>query len=125
MNIAFKDIFPAEVCSVQGKPYLFTNLRVDRKSIPDGFHAYDVRDDDCDGQFWEIQNFVMVNHWGTIIGLEPVKLDANSQYWCAPEDSDPDTSSEGAFIGFTMEDQSDYVAWYHSLKSYAQAVQRR
>lgn len=43
MNIAFKDIFPAEVCSVQGKPYLFTNLRVDRKSIPDGFHAYDVR----------------------------------------------------------------------------------
>ena len=67
MSILFRDMFPAEVCSVQGKPYLFTNMRVDRESIPKGFHAYDVRDGDCDGEFWEIQKFVMLSRTRVLI----------------------------------------------------------
>lgn len=98
MSISYKEMFPAEVCLVQGKPFLFTNMRVDRKTIPEGMYAYDVRDD-CDGEFWEIQQFVMVNHWGTIIGFEPVELE-DGQYWCPPDENDPETSTEGGFVTY-------------------------
>jgi hypothetical protein len=98
MKIKFDDIFPAEITLVQGKQYLFSNLRVDRESIPKDLYAYDVGDD-CDGEFWRIQNFVLVNHWATIIGTKPINLDENGQYWCPPMEDDPDTSSEGWFVG--------------------------
>ena len=65
---------------VQGKTFLFTNLRVDRDTIPVGFVAYDVGDD-CDGNFCRIQPSVLVNHWGTIIGCDDLALDRNGQYW--------------------------------------------
>ena len=52
---------------------LFTCLRIDRKSLPDGLYAYDLRDsDDCDGTPSELKTFVMVNHWGTVIVKEPI-----------------------------------------------------
>lgn len=121
MSISFESIFPADVVSVQGKPYLFTNLRVDRDTVPKGLHAYDVRDDSCDGEFWQVQRFVMVDHWGTIIGLQEIELDDTGAYQCEAEPGNPDISSEGHFIGFTMKDQAEYVVWYHSLKSYAEA----
>ena len=35
---------------ILGRDALFTNLRIDRKSLPDGLYAYDLRDsDNCDG----------------------------------------------------------------------------
>ena len=123
MSISFSEIFPAEVVAVQGKPYLFSNMRIDRKSVPDRFYAYDVADGDGDGEFWRIQKYVMVNHWATIIGLEQVDLDDNGQFWCEPDEKEPDFSKEGIFINFVMEDQADYVVWYHSLKDYARAAQ--
>ena len=114
--VQFKSIFPAEVCEVQGKPYLFTNLRVARDSLPKHFEAYDVRDNCGDGRFWEIQRIVQVDHWGTIIGLEPIELDEHGQYKCPPE------SSEGTFLGFTMQDESEFVVWRGALNAYARAV---
>lgn len=122
MRIPFDQIFPAEVVTVQGKPYLFTNMRVERDTIPDPWVAYDVRDDSCDGQFWEIQRLVMVDHWGTIIGLDPLELDEYGQYWCPAEENDPEASSEGAFLGFTMDTASDFVVWQGALRPYARAV---
>ncbi|HJI01878.1 MAG TPA: hypothetical protein OIM02_12515 [Faecalibacterium prausnitzii] len=48
---------------------------IKRDSIPDGLYAYDVRhDDDSRGIPCEIAPFIMVNHWGTIILAEPLKL---------------------------------------------------
>lgn len=120
MSIKYDDIFPAEVVSVQGKPYLFSNLRIERGSIHPRMHVYDVRDD-CDGEFWQIQKFVMVNHWATIIGLEPLDLE-DDQYCCPPDPEDPDRSSEGIFLGLSAESHSDFVVWYHSFKSYAKAA---
>ena len=58
---------------ILGRDALFTNLRIDRKSLPDGLYAYDLRDsDDCDGTPSELKSFVMVNHWGTVIVKEPI-----------------------------------------------------
>ena len=62
-----------DVCIVNGTEYLFTNLRIRRDSLPEGVVAYDVRGD-CDGVFCQIQNYVWVNHWGTLIGKKPLPL---------------------------------------------------
>lgn len=121
-RIKYDEVFPAEICAVQGKPYLFSNSRIDRSSVHPKLYVYDVRDDSCDGEFWEIQKHVMVDHWGTIIGLEEVELDEFGRYWCPPDPENKDLSSEGHFIGMTAQDHSDYVVWYHTFKSYAEAV---
>lgn len=64
-----------EVVTLLGKEVLFTCLRVDRSTVPEGMYAYDVRhDDDCQGIPVEIQKFVLVNHWGTVITKEPLDL---------------------------------------------------
>ena len=60
---------------------LFSNLRLDRDTIPEGLFCYDVRDADCDGTFAEVQPFVLVNHWGTIISKEPIPLNEYGCYW--------------------------------------------
>lgn len=55
-----------------GQKALFTNMRLDRDSLPDGLYAYDLRDA-CDGEPNELKTFVAVNHWGTVIVKEPIE----------------------------------------------------
>lgn len=45
---------------------LFTNLRIDRDTLPQGCFAYDIREDD-DTVFSTVEPWVRVNHSGTII----------------------------------------------------------
>lgn len=92
----FNEEFPFEVVDVNKKLYMFTNMRVDRDSIPEGLYAYDVGDD-CDGEFWRIQKFVLVNHWGTIIGKDEVPLGEDGAYWCDPSPENDNISSEGTY----------------------------
>ena len=74
---ARQEIF--EDVTVLGKPMIFTNLRIDRNTVPKGMYAYDVRhDDDMQGEPCEIAPFILVNHWGTIISNTP--LDFNKEY---------------------------------------------
>ena len=57
-----------------GHDTLFTCLRIDRKTLPNGLYAYDLRDcDDCTGDPCQLKNFVMVNHWGTVVLREPIE----------------------------------------------------
>lgn len=73
---------------MDGTLCLFTNMRIDRSTIPNDLHCYDVRDgDDCTGIFAEVQPFVMVNHWGTIITKEPIVMNEYGCYW--PQNNDP------------------------------------
>lgn len=65
-----------DILELFGRKVLFTCVRIDRKTVPDGLFAYDVRDDDdCSGEICQIKPFVMVNHWGTIITDSPIKMD--------------------------------------------------
>ena len=67
---------------------LFTNLRIDREGIPENLFCYDVRDSDClDGSFAQIKEYVLVNHWGTIITKEPFPLDASGAYYPKEEEN--------------------------------------
>lgn len=64
-----------EEITVLGKPALFTSLRIDRATVPEGLYAYDVRhDDECRGIPCEIAPYILVNHWGTILLAEPLEL---------------------------------------------------
>ena len=57
-----------------GRDALFTNLRIDRKTLPEGLYAYDLRDcDECSGEPSEVKSFVLVNHWGTVVVREPIE----------------------------------------------------
>lgn len=59
---------------ILGRDALFTCLRIDRKTLPEGLYAYDIRDSDyCDGTPSELCNFVLVNHWGTVIVKEKIE----------------------------------------------------
>lgn len=67
-----------EALEILGQKVLFTNSRVDRKNLPDGIYAYDLRhDDECQGEICEIKPCVMVNHWGTILCRKPIEMSNN------------------------------------------------
>lgn len=63
-----------EGIEVFGHEGVFTNGRVNKKDLPEGLFAYDLRGSDDDpGQFVTIEPFVMVNHAGAVVLSE--KLD--------------------------------------------------
>lgn len=74
-----------ELCELDGKLVAFTNMRLDRQTVPNGLYCYDIRDSDrLDGSCAEIKAHVMVNHWGTILCKSPFPLDEHGSYY--PED---------------------------------------
>ena len=61
-------------------PAMFTNARVDRSPVPEGLFCNDVRGSDNDpGELCTIENHVLVNHAGTVIGAVDYRLE-NSDY---------------------------------------------
>ena len=58
-----------------GKTVLFSNVRIDRNTVPAGMYAYDLRhDDDGQGNICEVKPFIAVNHMGTILTDEPIPM---------------------------------------------------
>lgn len=71
-----------ELVVLDGNMALFTNLRLDRDTVPDGLYCYDVRESDrLDGAAVEVKPFVLVNHWGTLLCKEPFPLDECGSYY--------------------------------------------
>lgn len=76
-----------ETLELLGNTVLFTCLRIDRATVPEGLHAYDVRhDDDCTGIMCEIAPNVLVNHWGTVLSREPIELTDNGRRFITEDD---------------------------------------
>lgn len=56
-----------------GEDALFTNLRIDRSTLPDGLYCYDLRGSDYDPGFpITVEKSVVVNHAGCVITTKPV-----------------------------------------------------
>lgn len=73
LNLEF-DLF-----SVFEKTMLFTCLRVDRSTVPNGLYVYEIRDfDDPEAGPLEIAKWVTVNHMGTLITNDPLPLQPDS-----------------------------------------------
>lgn len=60
-----------------GYPAVFTNFRLDRATIPDGYFAYDLRESDETSEFCEIADNILVNHGGTVITKTPIDFKNN------------------------------------------------
>lgn len=85
MTEQFEDV------TVLGHPMIFTCLRVDRDTVPEGLYMYEVRhDDDQQGDPVQIGNWIMVNHWGTIISNKPIRLEPSPNRNNAYRDIDPE-----------------------------------
>ena len=93
---SFDDVLNAmteqfEDVTVLGHPMIFTCLRVDRDTVPEGLYVYEVRhDDDQQGDPVQIGNWIMVNHWGTIISNKPIRLEPSPNRNNAYRDIDPE-----------------------------------
>lgn len=72
--------------AVLGKAALFHDLRIDRSTVPEGMYLYEVREDDMgEGEPVQIAKGIMVNHFGSIITREPIKLPPNGYLDIEPE----------------------------------------
>lgn len=70
---AMKESF--EYVELFDKPALFTNSRIDASTIPKGFYCYNLRGSDNDpGRPISLELYVGVNHAGTVLTMEPVKI---------------------------------------------------
>jgi hypothetical protein len=64
-----------EEVTILDKPALFTPVRIDRNTIPQGYHLYEVRhDDDCQGDAVQIARNIYVNHWGSLITRDEIEF---------------------------------------------------
>lgn len=80
-----------EEVTVLNKPMLFTYQRIDRATVPKGLYLYEVRyDDDMRGDPVQIANWIMLNHFGTLISSEPLKLTPGKAVNNAYLDIDPE-----------------------------------
>jgi hypothetical protein len=81
-----------EEVTILDKPALFTSVRIDRNTVPRGYHLYEVRhDDDCQGDAVQIARGIMVNHWGTLITRDKIKLPSDGYLDIEPEDLNYDS----------------------------------
>lgn len=75
-----------EEITVLDKPALFTDIRIERDTVPKGLYLYEVRsDDDGCGDSVQIAKGIMVNHFGSIITREPIKLPQDGYLDIDPE----------------------------------------
>ncbi|MFI3294187.1 MAG: LPD28 domain-containing protein [Rikenellaceae bacterium] len=64
-----------EKIEINNREALFTNDRIDRSQVPQGYYAYDIRhDDDDDREPATIEPTVDVNHFGTILTEEYIGM---------------------------------------------------
>lgn len=89
--ISFEEAYKNEPMSVFRSDGSYVNgclsdMRVDRSTIPEGWHAYDLRDN-SDGIPCELVNgYVMVNHMGTFLTQEDLGLKQGESLFLADKD---------------------------------------
>ncbi|MDR1702506.1 MAG: hypothetical protein LBR56_07000 [Sporomusaceae bacterium] len=81
MTIYFDEI------TLFNQPVLFTPLRVDAATVPEGYYLYEVRhDDDCQGNAVQIAKSIIVNHWGSFITRDEIQLPPDGRLDINPDD---------------------------------------
>lgn len=84
---------------------IFTDSRIDRNTIPKDVFCYDVRTTDS-GSLCTIENFVRVNHGGTILMMTPIKMPKGRDYY---------TLRNWTFMPMVVE-QGKVDSWFESEK---------
>lgn len=92
-----------------GREYhgFFSNIRIDRETVPEGWHVYDFREGEEDEHgntplLGQLKNgYVMVNHMGTFATKEDIGLPEGDSLWFCGEEEYVDQ------LGI-MNDEFDY-----------------
>lgn len=71
--INFKDTSDYQYMEVLGVEGVFSNLRIQRDSLPEGFYKYALREGE-DSLCCQVAEEIMVNHAGDFITKEPLDL---------------------------------------------------
>ena len=70
-----------DVVELFGQYALFTNSRIDRGTVPAGWHCYDIRGSDDDfGELATLEHHVLVNHAGTVLSPRPIPFPDGQDY---------------------------------------------
>lgn len=74
-RLKINDVKEWKPIEIFGKICMFTPNRIDKESIPKGFHAYETRHWDEDwGLMCQIGPWICVNFFGTVISNEPIPI---------------------------------------------------
>lgn len=103
---------------VLGKPALFHDMHLERDTVPKGLYLYEVRhDDDCTANPVQIARGIMVNHYGSILTCEPIKLPGSGYL-----DIDPEKDWE--FGGGDCRTVGEFMEKYPPVKKKNRDVER-
>lgn len=78
--VNFKDVVfePMIICGIKG---LFTSLRIDKFTVPQGYNKYSIRHSDKGYEwFCTLEKFVWANHFGDFITNKEVSMDNDYIY---------------------------------------------
>lgn len=94
-----------EIVTVCDIPMLFSCLRIDRETVPEGLYLYEVRHADEDwGDPVQIARWVMVNHFGTLLSKAELPLEENTLGNNAYIDIDPEEDWNYEGVSCTIEE---------------------
>lgn len=71
-----------------GKVVLFTDGRIDPKTVPEGLYLYSLRHGDDDSIPLTVEKHVTVNHFGNIISKREIPFPDGEEYAEIPGDDD-------------------------------------
>ncbi len=100
-----------DLIEVLDRPALFSNGRIPREAVPEGFYAYDLYQSCDTGDFCYIAPLVVVNHGGTVFTKEPIDFDGADRI-----DLTEDTSPN--FLGDSMRVRDFVSASTEELRQY-------
>ena len=84
---------------VRSTKAMFSEMRIDRSSIPKGLHVYEVRHADEDwSEPCEVKRGIMVNFYGTLITKEPLLEEGESSLYLEGE-KEWEFLSSGSVLG--------------------------
>ena len=67
---------------VRGIECDFSDMRIDRSTVPESLYQYEVADDDeSQGDPARVKKGIMVNFWGTLISDVPLPLGSDGVLW--------------------------------------------
>ena len=102
--------------TILGTPALFTDWRVDRTTVPPNMTLYEVRHADEDwGDPCQLAKGILVNFYGSILTLKPMKLsergylDFDSKDWGYVEDDTCATIGEFLEKYVAKEEDADHA----------------
>lgn len=111
MSVTFDQLLdkPMEVYNLNGVRAAYVDLRISRKSLPEGIYLYDVRDTSDDGGWYigNVEDFVLVNHAGTFITTKPLTM------------LHPDWLSRGVYLDLSDNNEPfEYLGGIASLRQF-------